>query len=118
MLGQWLRTIFTEDGTLQLDLRDLRRAINVALDHIIEARGVETVEIAQPFYWNVPQDTRYDVAQDPPDLDVGSLADEWDFCANLLDGSAPPVALQLDELAPILQYVGVVLGERLAGQGG
>lgn len=103
---------------MQLDLRDLKQAITVALDHIIETRGVSSLEITQPFYWNVPQDMRYDMAQDPPELDVGSLADEWEFCANLLDGHSPPVAIQLDELAPLLQYVGVVLGERLARHGG
>ena len=103
---------------MEISILDLRKALNVVLDHIVETRGVDKVDIAHSFYWHIPFDEQFDMSKDPKELDVGSLSDEWDFAHNLLDNSYPPIAYQLCQLAPLLDYVGHILSEKLAAEGG
>lgn len=101
----------------EIDLRDVKTAVNAALDHLIRTRGVTKVTIDKNFYWEVQAPELYDMANSNPDLIVGSIVDEWSFCRNLLTGTSPPVANQLQQLAPILRYLGFKLGEQLASEG-
>jgi len=103
---------------MELDLKVLKAVINRLLDHIIEVRGITQVNLEQPYYWDLPTESLYDVTQKPEDFDVGSLADDWEFVSSLLDEQTQPVAYQLTEVAPLLRYLGEVLGEKLAGKGG
>ena len=55
---------------------------------------------------------------DPGELEVGNLADDWEFVSSLSQANAPPVAFQLTELAPLLAYVGEALADQLSPRGG
>lgn len=101
-----------------LCLINLKAATNRVLDHIIERCGVETVEIETSFYWDIDPKSRYNMNEDPDRLDVGSLEDDWNFSSSLLSEETQPLANQLTELAPLLLYVGEVLGQRLGKDGG
>ena len=103
---------------MRLNLVELRAATNRILDHIIEDQGVTTLDRESVFYWAVSADDRYDMSKDPPGIDVGSLKDDWEFSSSILKGDSKPLALQLSELAPLLQCVGEILGPQLAKRGG
>ena len=53
----------------------------------------------------------------PGELDVGDLADDWEFVSRLLQEENHPVAYQLTELAPLLAYLGEVLAQDLGERG-
>ena len=55
---------------------------------------------------------------DPGALDVGNLADDWEFVSRLLREENQPVAYQLTELAPLLAYIGEALAKDLGKRGG
>lgn len=103
---------------MELDLRALKAVTNRLFDHIIEVRGMTKVNLEQPYYWHLPTESLYDIARNPRDFDIGSLADDWEFVSCLLDEQTQPVAYQLTELAPLLRYIGEVAGEELAQDGG
>lgn len=103
---------------MEIKLTELKSIIDRLFKHIIEVRGVEKVEVKKNLYWNIPEETLYNVNEDPKDIDIGSLCDEWDFISSLLDESKQPVAYQLTEVAAILRYIGEVLGKELAKSGG
>ena len=54
---------------------------------------------------------------DPGELEVGDLADDWEFVSRLLQEENQPVAYQLTELAPLLAYLGEVLARDLSERG-
>lgn len=103
---------------MKINLRDVKTITNRLLDHLIETRGLEQVEVEKSFYWSVPAEDRYEVEKDPGQLDVGDVRDDWEFVSTLLDDENQPVAYQLTELAPVLQCLGELLGEQLAKEGG
>ena len=76
------------------------------------------IDLKHDYYWDVPNDQIYDMGRNTFNLDVGSLVDDWDFVSNLLDKETDPVIIQLTEVAPLLRYIGEVVGPELAGLGG
>jgi hypothetical protein len=45
----------------EIDLVELRTIVDRLLDHLIETRGVRTVTLETPYYWEVPAPERYNV---------------------------------------------------------
>lgn len=101
-----------------IDLRQLRTVTLRLLDHLIETQGIDGVILDRTFYWNVPDDSLFDMSEDPSELNVGSLIDDWGFISGLLDQEEEPVAYQLTEIAPIIRYLGQIVGAKLASEGG
>jgi hypothetical protein len=102
----------------EIDLVELRVIVNRLLDHVIETRGRRTVVLERPYYWEVPTPERYNVEAEPAALEVGNLADDWAFVSSVLQGRTQPVAYQLTELAPLLDYVGQALADEFGPKGG
>jgi hypothetical protein len=102
----------------EIDLVKLKAIVNRLLEHVIETRGIRTVALDKPYYWEVPAEGRYELEAEPGALDVGNLADDWEFLSALLRSSEQPVAYQLTELAPLLDYVGQALADELGPTGG
>lgn len=103
---------------MEIDLLKLKDVVNRLLDHIIVTRGVQSFEIEQTNYWNIPSEEIYDATNRPSALDIGSLNDDWEFLSSLLDKENEPVAYQLTQLAPLIRYIGETLGKDLAKMGG
>jgi hypothetical protein len=102
----------------EIDLMELKAVVDRLLDHVIETRGVRTVALEDPYYWEVPAPARYKTEVGPGDLDVGNLADDWEFVSGLLREENQPVAYQLTELGPLLAYIGEALAKDLGKRGG
>ena len=100
-----------------IDLLELQKAINMLFEHVIVTRKIESITL-QDFYWDILEDERFDLTKEPSRFAAGNLFDEWRFAQNLVDGTSPPVAYQFCQVAPILMYLGHVLGKRLSGEGG
>ncbi len=102
---------------MQIDLAELKQVIDRLFNHIMETRGVKSFEFEKENYWNIPSRDVYE-SEDPKELDIGSLSDDWEFLSKLLQPENQPVAYQLTQLAPLLRYLGERLGEDLAKDGG
>jgi hypothetical protein len=103
---------------MEIDVLQLKIVIDRLFAHVIETRGVGRVDLGSDYYWNVPSTKKYEMSQEPDDLDVGRLSDDWQMISRLLEPSIEPVAFQLTEVAPLLRRLGEVLGAELASRGG
>lgn len=96
---------------MEIELQQLRDAVNRLFDHLISTQRVGKVELGKNVYWNLPEDQLYDMEKKPSELDVGSLEDDWEFVSGLLKKDADPVAYQFTEMAPLLRRLGEVLAK-------
>ena len=103
---------------MEIDVVKLKSAIDRLFQHIIETRGVQRVELGSDLYWDMPEEALYNVVDQPQELDIGRLSDDWEFVSKVLEDDANPVAYQLTEIAPLLRRLGEVLGRELASRGG
>jgi len=93
---------------MQITTNELRRACEILLAHL-EETGHSAVEISRDYYWNVPQEQRYDPYQEPSKLDLGQLSDDWSEVQEIVKGNNEPVSYALVWLSSILRSVGETL---------
>ena len=75
------------------------------LSHL-ESIGVNEVDIAEDFYWDVPASSRYDQYAKPEQHTIGQISDDMSELQRMLDGTAPAVGYGLVWLAVVLRRVG------------
>lgn len=90
---------------MRIKVDDLRATAEILFSYL-EATGQGEVTIPHDFYWNVPTEGRYDSYEEPTELDVGQLTEDWDRLQNIRQGQSPPVAYALVWLAAVLRAVG------------
>lgn len=97
----------------ELDIRELKAVIDAIFDHIIHDVKVEklTIKDEQDFYWDVPSNELYSVKGRQPQLEVGKLADDWEFLQAILKDKDQAVALMLIHAAPLLRQIGQEIGQ-------
>lgn len=100
-----------------IEIRKLKEAINLLLDHVIDS-GSDSIALEEQFYWKVSDSEKYKMNNEPTQVAVGDLFDDLDFVERVLHNKDNIVAYTLTEVAPILAYVGEVASNRLAPQGG
>jgi len=77
----------------------------VLLQHLEES-GQKEFEITEDFYWDVPADKRYEPYEEPKELTVGQLSDDWSEVTHMVNGDRELVAYGLVWLASVLRRIG------------
>lgn len=90
-------------GRLKLD--DVSAATSRILEHIKSTYG-EEVEIHEDFYWDVPEDARYDPYSEPKSLTLGQLSDDLDEVVAIAKDEKEVVGYALVWLASVLRRIG------------
>lgn len=98
---------------MKLEVREIKQVIDAVFDHILDDLKIETLTIngEVDFYWEVPNDTLFDAKNDPPELSIGRLSDDWDFLRRILDNPTEASSLMLTHAAPLLRYLGEKIGQ-------
>ncbi|MBF6296731.1 hypothetical protein IU459_04135 [Nocardia amamiensis] len=91
---------------LCVSLDELRRAIDVLLDHVEAATAGETVALDKDYFWSIPPGELYDVYNKPADLTIGQLSECWQHLKDLLADSDGALGYHLVWLADILRAMG------------
>jgi hypothetical protein len=91
-----------------IELKQIRSAINAVLDHLVDDLGIEKVAIdeADDFYWECPAPQVYDSSKKPIELETGRLTDDVDFVKLIQRGHCSDVSYNLVHVAPLLRYLG------------
>jgi hypothetical protein len=95
-------------GSNEIDVRNLKTAVNAVLDHLIEDLGLEKIKIEEniDYYWHCPASEIHDMSKKPLGLDVGSLRDDVDFAKLIKRGQSYDASYNLVHIAPLLRYIG------------
>ena len=88
----------------KIDIEELRTVVNTLLDHLRDG-GVSEVQLAKDYHWEIDASELYEVTNDPADLTVGSLFEDWESARQLAAGTKEPVVLLLSKVAPLLRYI-------------
>lgn len=90
----------------EIDLKDLRRAINRVLDHM-ESQGKQKMVLSMDYYWEVDEEARYLI--DKPEgnhLVVGQLFDDWETVVKLSQGEKDILSWHLVPISAVLRWIG------------
>jgi len=103
----------TSHNAVQVRLRSLKAAVDTIFEHLIDDLKIESVAIepGENFYWDMDKKSLYDVKNDKPEIDIGSLSDDWNFLSKVTLDRQQAVSLMLIHAAPLLRYVGEKVGK-------
>ncbi|MCP4608498.1 MAG: hypothetical protein GY845_07275 [Planctomycetes bacterium] len=89
---------------MHIKLADLR-SISEKLFTYLESQGVESLDVKVDYYWHIPKEQIYDPYQEPSELDLGQLTDDWCELQKLLDTDSQPITYCFVWLAAILRAI-------------
>jgi hypothetical protein len=95
---------------VEINIAELRLAVNRILDHIEKDLGHVSVQLDQDDYWDVPDNARYDFTKSPEEHVVGKLHDDWQFLSSVLKDKDQAVALMLIHAVPLLRRLAEQIG--------
>ena len=92
----------------EIELKQIKAAVNAVLDHLVEDVGIEKVPIedADDLYWELPFAEAHDTSKKPSEPDAGRLSDDVEFVNLIRRGQSFDAAYNLIHVAPLLRYVG------------
>jgi hypothetical protein len=93
------------NNSMHIKLADLR-SISEKLLAYLEEQGVESFDISVDYYWNIPKEQVYNPYQQPSELDLGQLTDDWYELKKMLDSESRPIAYYFVWLGAILRAIG------------
>jgi hypothetical protein len=91
----------------EIDLKELKEAVNIILDHLITDLGFDKIKIEEgtDHYWHCAAAEIHDMSKTPIGLDVGSLGDDVDFVKLIKRGQSGDISCNLVHVAPLLRYI-------------
>lgn len=90
---------------MRVTTAELRKALERVLEHL-EENGCSEQAFDEDYYWWVPTESAYDAYEQPSQLTLGQLSDDWDRAKAIADGRAEPLGYALVWLSTILRYIG------------
>lgn len=90
---------------MQVPIQALKDAVVALCNHLDEA-GVSSVELPHSLYWSIPKEQEYDPYNDPNELTLGDLEEDWSHIENIVNGKKDPTGYAFVWLAAVLRAVG------------
>jgi hypothetical protein len=90
---------------MQVSVSELRTISEQLFLHL-ENTGYNSVDNSTDYYWNIPTEFRYNPYEEPKELDLGQLTDDWENLHKILEGTTDPIGYALVWLSTVLRAVG------------
>ncbi|WP_139785467.1 hypothetical protein [Chryseobacterium phocaeense] len=71
----------------------------------LETSTEDTFILDEDLYWNILDEELYDPYKKPENFTMGSLADDWAFLQNVLEGNREMINYDLVKIAAILKFL-------------
>jgi len=93
------------ENKIQLD--KLKFVISELIEAYARDSGQNEIVIPEDkkFYWNVAPDEMAVSETQSPKLNVGNLADDWEFLERMLSSGYKPMSIMLLHVYPIISYM-------------
>lgn len=89
---------------MRVKLETLEKVIHVAFEHMRE-HGVEELELDKDYYWNIPSEEKYDRYDQPTNLDLGQLSEDWRDIVNISENTSDILCVHLRAVSSIMRYI-------------
>ena len=86
---------------MEITVRELKDAANTLFD-FLESEST-TLTLPEDYYWHIGSEELHRVEQDPTELSIGQLSEDWGHLRRMAAGESEPLRYQLAWLAAILR---------------
>lgn len=88
---------------MNIELEKLEEIMTTILGEL-KKRGIDSIPLEADFYWNIPSDSIYDPYNEPTQLDIGQLEDDYE---TLLKAKSKEklTGYNLKNISSLLRYI-------------
>lgn len=90
---------------MRVTTSELRKALEVLLGHL-ESTSQSEFEVQEDFYWAVPAKACYDAYEQPTELTIGQLSDDWSHLQAIGEGKEEPLGYALVWASSVIRAIG------------
>lgn len=90
---------------MRVDIETLEKAMSIIFDHL-KAQGISSLNLDGDFYWNIAKEQRYGPSEEPTDIDLGQLSDDWNEIQKIASGEKESIGYALVWIAALYQHIG------------
>lgn len=94
---------------MEIDIETLETANQYIFDYIKD-KGIKSIKIEEDFYWNIDSKEKYDPYNEPKNLDLGQLSDNWLEIKKIAFQEKQPISYSLVWLAALYKIIGEKIG--------
>ena len=90
---------------MSIDIDRLEKATSAIFRHLRDL-GINSVDLEKDFYWDIEKEQRYEPYQEPTEMNLGQLADNWQEIEKIASGDAQAIGYALVWVAALYRYIG------------
>ena len=72
---------------MKININELQQCLSQLLSNLKESKG-ENIELSKDFYWDISSDELYNPYEQPKELSLGQLSDDWQEIKRLVDNNS------------------------------
>ena len=95
-------------GKIEVSISDLRAALDLVLDHVVELHGT-VIHLERDYFWSIPIEQLYNPYSEPDTFTVGQLSESISNVSGIARSDAPVNSFALVWVADVLRAVGQTL---------
>jgi hypothetical protein len=92
---------------MSIDIATLEKATLAIFQHLKES-GVHSIEFEHDFYWDIDKQQRYNPYQQPTQMSLGQLIDDWNEIEKIALGDKEAIGFAFVWMASLYRYVGEI----------
>ncbi len=89
----------------EIKVKELKVVTSRLLEYL-ESENGDTLSLPEDYYWHIDADELHTVEEEPTDLSVGQLSEDWENLQRVASGESDPIRHSLVWLAAVLRAVG------------
>jgi hypothetical protein len=91
---------------MEINIDELQLILSQLLSRLKEIKGTD-IELNNDFYWDIPSEELYNPYQEPKELTLGKLSDDWQEIKRLTDNQLDAIPYDLKRISNILKALSI-----------
>lgn len=88
---------------MNIELDRIEKFFNLIIKEL-KGNGIDNIPLDYDFYWNIPSDLLYDLYNEPKELDMGQLSEDYQFLSYSINQDIV-TSSNLRKLSSLLRYI-------------
>lgn len=95
-----------ENKKAELKKTEIKELMGIFLSELEKLNDSTSFAFDNDLYWNITDEELYNPYEDPKELTMGSLIEDWEFLQKVLDGKREIIDYDLYKIASLLRFLG------------
>lgn len=93
------------ENKIEIKKKDLKNILLVLISKL-EILDDSSFSLDKDLYWNIKDEELYNMYEEPKEITIGSLKDDWNFLQKILNEEREVIGYDFNKVSNILKIIG------------